>query len=92
MRDKETVSAYQTVWGKTNLERNTIEHVLEYQQTGAPKRCGHCKNIKPLTEFILCRQNKDGLDGWCKACRKAYKHDLWERKQSAKLALKTLDN
>ena len=32
------------------------------------KRCSHCKEIKPTSEFHKNRSTSDGLSGWCKSC------------------------
>lgn len=36
------------------------------------KRCPRCKETKPLSEFGKDRRNKDGLNLYCKACKKLY--------------------
>lgn len=36
------------------------------------KRCYHCKQIKPLSDFTKDKRNKDGLSGICRACKKLY--------------------
>lgn len=36
------------------------------------KRCPKCKLPKLLSEFSKHRSTKDGLECWCKSCRKAY--------------------
>lgn len=36
------------------------------------KRCSHCKEVKPLSEFTKDRRNKDGLNNYCRACKKLY--------------------
>ena len=36
------------------------------------KRCSHCKEIKPLSEFYKNRNGKDGLHLQCKTCKKQY--------------------
>jgi len=36
------------------------------------KRCYHCKQIKPLSEFSKTRTRKGGLQSYCKSCLKAY--------------------
>jgi 5-methylcytosine-specific restriction endonuclease McrA len=35
------------------------------------KRCGHCDEHKPTSEFYVDRRNRDGLWGTCKACVRA---------------------
>ena len=35
------------------------------------KRCGRCLQVKPVVEFHKWKRG-DGLQPWCKACRKAY--------------------
>ncbi len=34
------------------------------------RRCGHCGRELPETEFYRDRTRRDGLDCYCKACRK----------------------
>ncbi len=37
------------------------------------KRCGHCKQYKPYTDFALDNSKKiDHLQGTCKECHKYY--------------------
>lgn len=38
------------------------------------KRCGHCNEVKPLTEFYRCASARDGVQGWCADCRKKQKY------------------
>lgn len=35
----------------------------------ATKRCGHCKAIKPSSEFGRLRGTSSGLHSWCRACQ-----------------------
>lgn len=35
------------------------------------KRCGHCLNEKPITEYNREARKRDGLSAWCKACKSA---------------------
>lgn len=37
------------------------------------KACTKCGQVKPLSEFVKNRKNKDGLACHCKACKKAYR-------------------
>jgi hypothetical protein len=39
------------------------------------KKCGHCKEILPLTNFHACKREKDGKQQWCKSCRKSWKRE-----------------
>jgi hypothetical protein len=36
------------------------------------KTCHKCKEVKPVAEFSKDKSSKDGLQGKCKACRRAY--------------------
>ena len=36
------------------------------------KRCGACGRSRPATGFYRCAAAADGLDDWCKECRRAY--------------------
>jgi 5-methylcytosine-specific restriction endonuclease McrA len=33
------------------------------------KKCAHCKEVKPKTEFTKYKQNKDGLFSYCRKCK-----------------------
>ncbi len=35
------------------------------------KTCVRCREVKPCSEYYRCQRWKDGLDYWCKPCRKA---------------------
>lgn len=45
--------------------------------TNGQKQCRKCKQYKNVTEFHVCRSNKDGLQAMCKACVK--EHAEWYR-------------
>lgn len=36
------------------------------------KKCGKCKQIKPLDAFVKATGRKDGRSGHCKACKNLY--------------------
>ena len=36
------------------------------------KTCVRCKESKPITEFSKDRRNKDGLNCYCRTCKKFY--------------------
>lgn len=37
----------------------------------ALRKCGRCKQFKPLFEFNKCKQRRDGLSSYCKSCNSA---------------------
>jgi hypothetical protein len=39
------------------------------QSAQATKRCGQCKNLKPVNDFCRVNRNRDGLHSLCKDCR-----------------------
>jgi hypothetical protein len=39
------------------------------------RRCGRCKEFKPVTDFAWRRQARGQLDNYCRACRAAYKQE-----------------
>lgn len=43
------------------------------------KNCSHCKEPKAVEGFTPNSTKKDGLDGYCKACRKSY-GEMWRAK------------
>ena len=45
----------------------------------AVKRCCTCKQIKPLEEFNRMTRSKDGRQGSCRDCNKAYHYANWDR-------------
>ena len=42
------------------------------------KRCSRCKRLLPEEEFFKDRSSKDGLQGYCKECRKEYSRQWFE--------------
>lgn len=51
------------------------------------KKCPHCNTVKPVFEFGVNRNKKDGLSVYCKACTrelyKGYKQTYFERHPDA---------
>ena len=47
------------------------------------KRCYRCKVWKPKSDFYANKQSKDGLDCWCKKCRKK-NTSQWRRDNPAR--------
>lgn len=53
------------------------------------KRCAHCGQDKPMTEFYRDKHTRDGLQSWCKECsnsrsgnRRAKVADIdWEQRR-----------
>lgn len=49
------------------------------------KKCSYCKTIKELSNFSKCKSNKDGLNIYCRDCRKVIKSNYYnQNKQKAK--------
>lgn len=48
------------------------------------KRCFKCNKIKSLSEFQKDRSKKDGLQIYCKSCRKEYQQSLQGKATSRK--------
>jgi hypothetical protein len=46
------------------------------------KRCCHCKEWKPLTEFNRRTTAIDGRQARCRECNKAYHYENWDRHMS----------
>ena len=38
------------------------------------KRCTHCGEDKPLDQFSKNRNKLDGLQSWCRSCKKDHDH------------------
>ena len=47
------------------------------------KKCSKCKAVKPLTEFNLNRNNKDGYQDFCRTCLAIYHREHYERHADA---------
>lgn len=43
------------------------------------KRCPRCGEVKPLNEFSKNAGRRDGVQSMCKACRRAYDHERYQR-------------
>ena len=52
------------------------------------KRCSKCKEIKPLSEFFKDRRAKDGIQGVCKSCIKAFQQSEKGRAATRKASTK----
>ncbi len=48
------------------------------------KKCSKCKVEKELSEFCRNRSCKDGLDTWCRSCKREYRQSDAGRKSDAK--------
>lgn len=49
------------------------------------KECCDCKKWKPITEFVVCKYNKDGHTKRCKECQNIYQMALYRTKQKARM-------
>ncbi len=43
------------------------------------KRCTKCSKLKPQYEFHEDRKSEDGLQRWCKECRRQYDREYYDR-------------
>ena len=34
------------------------------------KECSNCHILQPRSEFATCKKSADGLDWWCKSCKR----------------------
>lgn len=56
-----------------------IQHLLFEE-----KECHRCRTFKPCTEFYKCKQNRDGLQSYCKICTRDQTR-TWAHQHAAKL-------
>lgn len=66
------------------------------------KKCGSCKEVKPLSGFHKNKSQYDGLNGKCKECRKEYDAEwclanrekvlAWKRQANKNMTLKSRIN
>ena len=49
------------------------------------KRCSKCGQVKPIGDFNKCKMASDGLQCWCKQCKK-YVNAAWYVKHKEKVA------
>jgi len=48
------------------------------------KICGKCRQEKPFSEFAKCRSKKNGLQSWCKICKREWKRSIAGQKSVRK--------
>jgi hypothetical protein len=41
------------------------------------KKCGHCEEIKPVSEYTPSKMSYTGLSSWCKECDKEHAKQRW---------------
>ncbi len=58
------------------MEHAMDEHLFPIDPV---KRCCTCKLIKPLADFNRMTKSKDGRQGSCRDCNKAYHYANWDR-------------
>ena len=49
------------------------------------KRCSRCGEVKPISDFNKCKRKSDGLQCWCKQCKKDV-NAAWYVKHKEKVA------
>ena len=50
------------------------------------KKCGRCGETKPVSEFYVSQNNRDGYDKYCKECKKQYNQERYAKKVAEKKA------
>lgn len=53
------------------------------------KKCSKCKNLLDLSNFTKNRSMKDGLDHYCKKCKKVHNKSMTPRRNNRKYYLKS---
>lgn len=73
---KECIKAYRKEYYKRNkaeINRKNLENYYKLNPKevlpNGMKRCTACNEVKAVSEYGVCRKNKDGLRGQCRACR-----------------------
>lgn len=57
----------------------------EKMSTASPERkCGRCGETKPVTEFGKKAGGKDGLQPWCRECKRRYDREYRKKKQASR--------
>jgi len=51
-----------------------VEGITEFNDDIERKRCGFCKQLKPLEQFSKNKWNPDGLYHYCKTCQRPYQN------------------
>jgi 5-methylcytosine-specific restriction endonuclease McrA len=59
-------------YNKSKAARRRELTQINTPQIPLAKRCAGCDIEKPSSEFGRCKRERDGLQTYCKACRKAY--------------------
>ncbi len=53
-----------------------------YDSSRTEKKCGHCANVKPLSEFVKDKSRSDGLGVYCAECFRSLNNAAYnERKE-----------
>jgi len=68
--------------------RDKVTKISEEQKEDQElmKRCARCGKIKPASQFSKNRKSKDGLQRWCKECKRIVDMEYRKRKKAAKEA------
>ena len=64
--------------------RNIIHNfIIGMEKNKKLKRCSRCKQTLPATSEFFHKHNsrKDGLDPWCKKCKKEYHKTYYKLKK-----------
>ena len=63
--------------------KQDIDTKVETEEEVKTKRCPKCERVLPLSDFNKCKSRKDGLDCWCKECKRAMNAQHYQSNKDA---------
>ena len=77
----------------TKYDRSlNVNTTANYEFGAGYKHCGHCTELKPLTEFFIDPSGIYGRSGWCKACTDTCERTIKRPAKRGEIPLKTIRN
>ncbi len=65
-----------------NISRESNDHQSKKEaemNQGLTKQCSKCGAVKPVSEFHKNRAKSDGLECWCKECKRSIRREIRKR-------------